>query len=105
MSPSAKTKPSATSPSLDEIETIAQAASIRQATDLIYLKRRRLRGPRGLAAAIVAQAAIDYLAAGPNSAEAKQFLESPDCRFLVENVCDYHPDWPQTLKKLAEHTF
>ena len=58
------------------------------------LKGQNERLARGSAAGMMAQAAVDYLAArGEERRSAEAFLKSEDCRWIVE-ACGAEYRWP-----------
>ena len=66
-----------------------------------FMQLTHLAGIRGLMAAVIAQATFDYVKGGQSktfgdlSADAERFLESDDCRFMVETLgWQYKWPWP-----------
>ena len=73
---------------------LSKCATVYGAYHFVSTWKNELTGARGFAAAVVAQAAVDYLGAeGEEWRTAEEFLKSEDCRRIVE-ACGAEYCWP-----------
>jgi len=73
---------------------LSECENVLGAMYFVAARKDELSGLRGLAVAVVAQAAVDYLAAkGEEWRTAEAFLKSEDCRGIVE-ACGADYCWP-----------
>ena len=73
---------------------LSECENVLGAMYFVAARKDELTGLRGLAAVVVAQAAVDYMAAkGKEWRTAEAFLKSEDCRGIVE-ACGADYRWP-----------